>query len=101
MKPLKLELVNALQKAIENPKTFEVPTLTELRQLKPGDHVKICVEQDGKGGERFWCKIRSIDPKAKTIIGEVDNILVVYDFELGTPIEINFDEVYDLITKPY
>ena len=99
MKPLRLELVNALEKAMANPKTFEVPTLKELRQLKPGDHVKVCLDQKGKGGERFWCKITSIDNKSQSLIAEVDNMLVVYDIELGTPMDIKFNEVYDYISN--
>lgn len=97
MKPLRLELVDAQEKALEFPDTFEAPRMKEVSQLKAGDYVKVCLHEEGETGERFWCKIKSINQKNKMITGEIDNILVIYDYPLGTKLSIKFSEVFTFL----
>ncbi|MGI9277845.1 MAG: hypothetical protein ACR2PT_23730 [Endozoicomonas sp.] len=86
--------VNAQQKAIEYPETFEVPTPEELAEVGKGSFVKVCAKP-----ERFWVLVeRVIDGKVQGVINndlvftdrhglvcdqrinfELDNIYRIYD----------------------
>lgn len=97
--PLKLPLTNAYALSVLNPETFERPEDQDIAEVLPGDFVKICYHEEDQTGERFWCEVASIDPKAKKLIGLVANELVCYDIAIGTPIEIEFKEIYDILQK--
>ena len=99
MKPLRLELVDAQAQALKHPNTFEAPSLNEIAQLHAEDFVKVCIHEPGETGERFWCKIKSINHRTQTITGTIDNILVIYNYKLGTPVEIKFSEVFSFIDR--
>ena len=34
----------------------------EKRGMKVDDFVKVCLEEEDKNGERFWCQVKKIDP---------------------------------------
>ena len=99
MKPLRLQLVDAQAQALKHPDTFEAPSLKEISQLGADDFVKVCIHEEGETGERFWCKIKSINHTTKTITGEIDNILVIYNYPLGTVLSIKFSEVFSFINR--
>lgn len=65
-----LGIVDAQEMAKQHPDTFEVPSDQELKDLKPGDFVKICV-----GNERFWVEVTEAQAHSPVIDGRVDNNL--------------------------
>lgn len=66
---------DAQQKAIDHPKTFEAPSISELDQIKAGVIVKICAENPFCTGERFWVEIKKIE--GEIIIGTIENHLIL------------------------
>lgn len=56
-----------------HPSTFEVPSSFELSLIKPGDFVKICVNEV----ERFWLHVT--ERTGDDITGRVDNDLIYTD----------------------
>ncbi|EPY3962323.1 TPA: hypothetical protein ACKFTV_002206 [Klebsiella pneumoniae] len=81
-------MINAQRLHRMYPNTFQVPTYEELSELKVGDLVKVCINN-----ERFWSIITSI--KGKTFIAEVNNHLVLNDLSVGDLIKIRFSNVFD------
>lgn len=64
------EFIDAQAMARERPKTFDTPTQQTIKNLLPGDFVKVCA-----AGERFWVKLQTID--GSTLRGSVSNDLVL------------------------
>ena len=97
MKPLSLQFVDAFALSVKHPETFEVPSFEDLNSIEPGDCVKVCLDQPGHGGERFWCSVKEVDVASRTIIGEVDNNLVNYNYPVCTKVEIKFNHIYQIM----
>jgi hypothetical protein len=74
-----------------HPDTFEVPTLEELRGVKPGDHVKVST-----GDERFWVLVTRVI--GGIIEGTVDNdlFMMAHGLRLGDTIRFRIENVYTL-----
>ena len=94
MKPLNLPFVDAAKLSKQHPDTFFVPSTEEIELVKPEQFVKVCLDEPGIGGERFWCQVISNDQKTKLIVAEINNHLVSYDLEVGTKVEIKYRNVY-------
>lgn len=83
-------LQNAKLLALEHD-TFEVPSESTLKKIKPGDFVKIA-----RNGERFWVKVEGF--MKRKIFGSVDNILKLNnDLKLGDKILFQKKHIYDVI----
>ena len=90
-----LPFVNAVEMHKQHPDTFEIPSKNDLLALKKGDFVKVCLQDDNRNGERFWCQVTSIDKAQRKIIASVDNELVFYpEIELGLEVKFDFNNVY-------
>jgi hypothetical protein len=87
-----MELINARELAIKYPSTFNAPCEDCLNDIQEGDYVKIC-----PGEERFWCNVVSIDRDKRNITASVANNLVIYDLPVGTLVDIDYDNVYDIL----
>jgi hypothetical protein len=85
-----MEFVNAQEMMKKHPETFYAPSKEELDNIKIGDSVKVCVEDK----ERFWVTVTEID--GENITGEVDNVLIDVDLELGEIIKFKKENVYNI-----
>ena len=95
MKITFLPFVNAVEMHKQHPDTFEVPSNKELSALKKGDFVKVCLQDDNRNGERFWCEVIYVDKAKKKITAAVNNELVFYpEIELGLEVKFDFNNVY-------
>ena len=101
-------LINAQEKAKKYPETFHVPSMDDLKDLRPGLSVKIALEfgedKDGFSSERFWVIISSIEGDEITAI--VDNELIYTDkhgFKYGDEITIDPEHVHNIFefVKPH
>ena len=92
----KIKFINAQKMAEENPKTFFVPSRSELNGIKEGSLVKIAID-----GERFWVEVISITNKK--IIGKVNSYLIMTEeYGLNFDDEIEFEEkhIYSIFSSP-
>jgi uncharacterized protein YegJ (DUF2314 family) len=79
-----INFIDAQEMHKRNPKTFEVPTPDEIKNLKQGDLVKVC-----ENNERFWVTIIKLEDEK--IVGRIDNDLV-FRHEFGYGDTINFEK---------
>ena len=84
-----MKFVNAKEMNKKYPKTFFIPTDEELDNLKEGDSVKICAND-----ERFWVTVVKVN--GDDITGTVDNNLIDVDLEYGEEIEFKKENVYTI-----
>lgn len=90
VKPLKPKFVDAQKMAKEHPKTFNAPSAKELNNLKVGDTVKVCNDE-----ERFWTIIKSIN--GEVIEAKVDNVLGGdYGYNRGDIITFEKKNIYSI-----
>lgn len=86
-------LIDAQARALDYPDTFEVPTLAECAEVKPGQHVKICAGDI----ERFWCLVaENVDGQ---LLCEIDNDLVcteIHGLNYKDPIIVEYKNVYTI-----
>lgn len=84
-----MKLINAQEMATKYPKYFESPSVIELSQIKKGDFVKVCDNQ-----ERFWVKVTK---KSKDLIkGKISNHLLSVQRKFGDEIILNTCNIYDI-----
>ena len=96
-------LVDAQEMARQFPATFEAPSQLELEALRPGVHVKVCIEfvrhnRPPAQGERFWVMLAEV---GETLTGIIDNDLVFADLHglvLGDQITFERRHVYQIIS---
>lgn len=87
------KLINGIIKNMQFPETFEIPDLSEVNAIKPGDFVGIGIEDEVTGkGERFWTIVQNI-PSAGFFEARVANDLVIFDLSPGEPISFGFANV--------
>lgn len=87
------KLVNAQAMARMYPGRFNAPTIDDLNRIRPGDNVKVCLND-----ERFWCKV--IEVKGDTLYTRVNNDLVLNDLPYDTPLLVLKENVYDISNFP-
>lgn len=88
------KFINAQQMAREFPQTFTAPTADELKAVKVGMHVKLCV-----GKERFWLKVETI--KDGTLFGCITQDLVrthLHGLKDGDKLSFHQDNIYQILT---
>ncbi|QOR74594.1 hypothetical protein IMZ16_03940 [Cruoricaptor ignavus] len=89
----KAHLVNAQEMKKQHPETFCAPSDDDLRNIEPGDFVKVSVM-----GERFWVEVETISPEAVT--GRIDNDLVCtadHGLILNDRLHINKECIYNIL----
>lgn len=85
--------IDAQQKHLEFPDTFNVPTEEELSQIEVGWTVKIC-----NGIERFWTEV--VEIAEEYLLVRVDNRLVNNrGYNLGDILWIEKKNIYEIHTK--
>jgi hypothetical protein len=67
-------LMNGVLLNKEAPETFKIPSDKERRSAEIGDYVKIGLESEAMGGERFWVEITAKRDDGH-YIGRIDNDL--------------------------
>jgi len=83
--------VDAQKMARLNPSTFTIPSFNDIRNLRKGDFVKVCHNE-----ERFWVKLTKIDKQEFS--GIVDNDLICEQpFKLGDSIVFSENNIYDIL----
>lgn len=89
---------NAQLMKFYNSKTFQAPSIEEIIDIKEGDWVKVC-----HNDERFWCKFITWSKDTNSMFIEVDNKLVFSDhpFQLGDTIEVYPHHIYDIVSSDY
>lgn len=85
--------VDAQKLKRKHPKTFNAPTIEELKKVYPEDFIKVST-----GGERFWVEVVTVD--GEKITGRIDNNLV-NGFRHGLfyddIIEVKKNNIYDIV----
>ncbi len=89
-KEIKFEDAQELKK--QYPETFYAPSSEDLKQIKPGDFVKICAYQ-----ERFWAEVISVNDDA--ITARVDNVLLMWHLKYNDIITFKTYNVYAILPK--
>lgn len=92
-KPENNKLVDAQAMARLYPGRFNAPPKQDLDRIRPGDNVKVCLND-----ERFWCKV--IEVKGDQLYTRVNNDLVLNDLPYDTPLLVHKDNVYDISSLP-
>lgn len=83
-------LVDASLLAFEFPETFQRPSDSELKNIKPGDFVKVA-----RNNERFWVHVDGF--VGRRIHGKIDNKLVNQpDLKMGDSIFFMKKNIYDI-----
>lgn len=86
--------IDAQEMAKLHPKTFSAPTLEEVKKVKVGDFVKVCVDNL----ERFWVEVTEISEDR--IQGKISNDLLHFDnMKFGDVISFESRHVYDIMEK--
>ena len=86
-KEVKFENAQKLKK--ENPETFYAPELDELKQIKPGETVKVSAYN-----ERFWVNVTAVD--GDTITGKVVNYLLTRRLRFNDIVTFKLQNVYNI-----
>ncbi|AFU88168.1 hypothetical protein CcrColossus_gp298 [Caulobacter phage CcrColossus] len=68
-------MVDGVARNAEYPDTFQIPSEYERENLKLGAAVKVCIEVDAGGGERFWTDVVARLDDGDYLV-KVDNYLV-------------------------
>lgn len=68
-------LVDGVVRNAEYPESFQIPSEYERENLKQGASVKVCIEVDAGGGERFWTNVIARLGDGDYLV-QVDNHLV-------------------------
>jgi len=77
--------------AFEFPETFELPTDSQIRKIKPGDLVKVA-----RNGERFWVRVDGY--VGRKWHGTVSNDLIQNDdLDLGDSIFFAKKNIYTVM----
>eukprot|EP00949_MAST-11_sp_MAST-11-sp1_P002475 g2475.t1 len=80
---------------LKHPETFEAPTAVELRRIKPGDHVKVCLKQEGEGAERLWVVVAECEPGSTGMVyGRLANDPLFLRFDCGDRIAFKKCHIY-------
>jgi len=96
---LNQNLIDAQEMSKKHPKTFSVPTDKELRGIKKGDFVKICVEAAAANGkvlsERIWVEVDEV--MNLFVLGQLANNPVCFHAKLGDKIKIQRKHIYAIM----
>lgn len=82
--------VDAREMARQHPGTFKVPFPSETDRLRPGDLVKVCVNDV----ERIWVRVEEV--KGETILGRVNNEPLMEGLESEDLVAFEKRHVYDI-----
>ena len=96
----KPEFIDAAARNRANPTTFHIPSMGEIEAVVPGQHIKIGLEEEGRGGERFWLLLTETTGQGEDqrLTGTVDNDLVVFsEFPLGHVFTVEPRHVMDVL----
>lgn len=86
-----IQLVDAQAMAVANPTTFEAPDKKELDEVKVGDSVKICINNQ----ERLWVEVTEIN--GGHLKGKIDNCpIVIDDVAFGDAISFRKENIYNI-----
>lgn len=80
-----------------NPKTFEIPSNEEKKEISRGDYVKVGFLQDGES-ERMWLIVEEITDG--DITGILDNDPVMTNCKRGDRFTVYVDNVLSILTRP-
>jgi hypothetical protein len=69
-----VSLIDGVHRNFVNPATFSIPSYAEKFMVETGKFVKIGLEAEDMGGERFWVKVTR--RQGDKFVGEVSNDLV-------------------------
>jgi len=84
-----MQLVDAQAMARKYPKTFEAPDEKELKEVKVGDSVKVCINNK----ERLWVEVTEID--GGDLKGRIDNHPIFEDsIDFGSAIQFKKENIY-------
>ncbi len=67
-----VKLVDAIERSIQNPETFKVPSHEELNAVTLGDYVKVILVPDDGRAERVWLQVTAVG--ITTFEGVLDSI---------------------------
>ena len=88
-------LENALEMHNKHPETFDIPTLSEIQELKIGDYVKLIFKQDGHS-ERMWVEVTAINNQK--YLGRLDNIPISVDMRHNDAVVFESKHIINTIT---
>jgi hypothetical protein len=82
--------VDAQEMARAYPQSFQAPSPLDLHDIKVGDSIKVCLNN-----ERFWLSV--IQVQGDRILGKVTNDLLFNDLRYGSQIVVEKRHVHDVI----
>jgi hypothetical protein len=95
--------IDGVERNLNHPLTFEIPSNTEKNALRQGDYIKVgvIIDNETDEGERFWMQVRHITPSG-TIVGIIDNDLIFTDFHnlvCGQELCVEKQHILEIIDK--
>lgn len=95
-------IINAVERSIANPETFQVPDVKDIQEISVTDSVKICVEAPERHGERFWCSVMRVNMGSDGIESLdcfVDNDLLIYskEFPYQAQIQVKPEQILEIL----
>ena len=93
-----MKIIDGVERAAQNPNTFQIPTAKQVRRLRPGDIVKLIFSADAETGyveERLWVQITS--RRGRRIVGVIDSQpMVTPDAARGDRVHFDARNIIDV-----
>ena len=90
-----ISLINGEKMALNNPKTFEVPSSSEKVSISVGDYVKLGFIENGQT-ERMWVNVTSINGEHTHFEGTLDNEPVLVNMKRTEFVAFNGEHILDI-----
>ena len=87
-----ITFVDAQHMRLRHPDTFWAPSKEELDDIKPGDYVKVCVNE---WKERFWVEVIQVDNDILTV-RVANDLLHPEASKYGDELTVNKCNIYDI-----
>jgi len=89
----KINFVDAQELSRQYPETFYAPSREMISNVKAGDYVKVCAND-----ERFWAEVVRMNESSLT--AKVANDLIFNPMAMGSLITVEPRHVHDILQKP-
>jgi hypothetical protein len=95
-------LVDAEERAVRNPATFELPSREKRRSRKAGDLVKVILglppgaPPREASGERPWFKVKEVKPGPRYVAALDNDTVVFIELKLGDLVEFGPEHIIQI-----
>tara|TARA_R100000458_G_C8273603_1_gene248483 strand:- start:560 stop:916 length:357 start_codon:yes stop_codon:yes gene_type:complete len=98
----RIDIVDAEDRAYENPDSFEIPCVVQRHSLGEGDYAQVIFEFDaieGFGGERLWLKVEKVSEMPGSYVGSISNDPIVCDLRFGDMVAFEARHIIDILEE--